>query len=290
LIWTALVLGALLLSLGRPLPAAAAPGDVIADVGTPEGPSPAGLWPKGIATDGQYLYYLDWGGSVLHRIDPPPPGASDATGHIDIPITSAPQGVMTIAYDAGRDLFWAVSGDGKTIYLLSKTGTATQQFIIDTVNGLPGNCKDTCSSEVKIAYDRSDDTIWYSPDTTARVYHFQSTGDVQGNGVLVAATPYVDVDVAPNEMARECAGYSYVSGIATGGSDLFFANSSCPYYFEYSKTGLKVAVIAQPLPAAGGLGCDNVNYPVSVIWEWDGWANHIYAVEQPRAGACVYGG
>ena len=71
MIWAVLVLGALLLTIGRPLPAAAAPGDLIADVATPEGPSQAGLWPKGIAMDGQYLYYLDWGGSVLHRIDPP---------------------------------------------------------------------------------------------------------------------------------------------------------------------------------------------------------------------------
>jgi hypothetical protein len=275
----------LLLTLGRPLPAAAAPGDLIADVTVPE---PDGT-DKAVARDGQFLYYAERGGTVLHRIDVPPPGASDATGHIDIPIVGAPEGLMTIAYDAGRDMFWAVSSDGTTIYLVSKTGSATPQFTIDTVNGLPGNCKyGGCSSEVKIAYDRSD-TIWYSPDTTLRVYHFQTTGDAQGHGVLVASSPYVDVDIAPNDFSPQCP-YSYVSGIATGGSDLFFENSSCPYYFEYSKSGVKVAAIPISVTPSGGLTCDNLSYGASVIWMREGWTSHIYALEQPYANACVYGG
>ena len=285
-----LMLAALQAILGGPLPAAAAPGNVIADVTTPEG---AALWPlgiaKAIAMDGRYLYYAEYSGSVIHRIDIPPTGASNAAGHIDIPIVGAPGGIMTIAYDGPRDMFWAVSGDGTAIYLVTKSGMAYRQFTVDTVNGLPGNCKNSCQNEVKIAYDRSDDTIWYSPDTTSRVYHFRTYGDMLGKAIPVPGTPWVDVDVAPNTMAPECPA-SYVSGIATGGTSLFFEISNCNYYFEYSKTGTKVGATPRSFTTSGGLACDNVSYTVSVIWMRAGWDPHMYAIEQPRASACVYGG
>jgi hypothetical protein len=285
------MLSALLAVLGGLLPAAAAPGDNIADLSTPEGAmvSPLGI-AKAVAMDGQYLYYAEYGGSVIHRINVPPPGTSNATGHIDIPVVGVPGGIMTIAYDGSRDSFWAVSTDGTAIYLVSKTGMATRQFTVDPVNGLPGTCKNSnCSPEVKIAYDRSDDSIWYSPDTTQRVYHFMTAGDALGKGVLVATSPYVDVNVAPNDFTPQCAS-SYVSGMATGGSDLFFEIGTCNYYFEFTKTGTRVAAIQRAFGTSGGLACDNVSYTVSVIWMRAGWDGHIYAVEQPSANACVYGG
>jgi hypothetical protein len=246
---------------------------------------------KAVAFDGHYIFYGEYGGSMLHRINPPPTGASAAAGHIDIPIVGAPGGIMTIAYDLGRDRFWAVSTDGASIYLITKTGMATRQFTVDQASSLPGQCKQGyCQTEVKIAYDRTNDTIWYSPDTTRRVYHFQSGPDVLGKAVPVAATPYVDVDVPPNDVSAQCPYGSYVSGIATGGSSLFFETSACSYYSEFTKTGTRVGVTARPNQTSGGLTCDNLTYPVSVIWFRDGWNGHIYALEQPRANACVYGG
>jgi hypothetical protein len=273
-------------------PVAAAPGDVIADVSTPEAEAdPNSGVAKAVAFDGQYLYYAEFSGSVLHRIDMPPTGASEATGHIDIPIVGAPGGIMTIAYDVGRDMFWAVSGDGTVIYLIDKTGTATPQFTVDPATSLPGSCNMTaCSSEVKIAYDRTDDTIWYSPDTTRRIYHFMTTPDALGNAVLVTTTPYIDVDQPPNNMDAECPYGSYASGIATGGSDLFIEVSACSYYFEFAKDGTKVAAISRQTQSSGGLTCDNLTYPVSVIWMRNGWTGDIYALEQPQANACAFGG
>jgi hypothetical protein len=272
------------------LPAAAAPGDIITDLVVPEAQTVYQLgMAKALAMDGKYLYYAEYMGSVMHRIDVPPQGSGLITGHTDIPIVGVPTGVMTFAYDRGRDLLWAVSGDGSIIYTITKGGMATQRFTIDTQNGLPGNCKSSCGFEVKMAYDGSDDTIWYAPDNTQRIYHFATTGNAMGKGVLVAATPYVDVDVAPNSFSPECAG-SAVSGIATGGSGLFIAAQNCKYYFEFSKTGSKVGGTARPFHTFGGLSCDNVSYTVSVIWMRYGWNGHIYAFEQPRANACVYGG
>lgn len=276
--------------LAGAIPASAAPGDIITDLVVPEAQT---VWQTGIAKavamDGTYLYYAEYMGSVLHRIDVPPQGSSLITGHTDIPIVGAPSGIMTLAYDRGRDLFWAVSGDGSIIYTITKGGMATQRFTIDTTqNGLT-SCASSYCREVKIAYDRSDDSIWYAPDDTRRIYHYSTTPSALGGGVLVAATPYVDIDVAPNNFSPECPSSS-VSGIATGGSSLFIAAQNCNYYFEFSKTGAKLGSTARAFNTFGGLACDNVSYPVSVIWMRYGWNGHIYAFEQPRASACAYGG
>src|SRR6185503_5478265 len=67
----------LLLTIGGAHPAAAAPGDLVADVLVPEADP---VWTRGLAPsvafDGRYLYYLDYAGSVLHRIDVPPAGSA----------------------------------------------------------------------------------------------------------------------------------------------------------------------------------------------------------------------
>lgn len=67
---------------------------------------------KAIGFDGSFLYYTEYAGSTLHRIDVPAPGTSMARGHIDIPIAGAPSGIMAISYDVNRNAFWAVGGDG----------------------------------------------------------------------------------------------------------------------------------------------------------------------------------
>lgn len=273
-------------------PVAAAPGDVVADVIVPEVyVDPSYGIAKAVAYDGHNLYYAEFGGSTLHRIDMPPPGGpNQVTGHTDIPIIGAVGGIMTIAYDVVRDKFWAVSADGTVIYLIDKMGLALRQFAIDQ-STLPGTCGQAkCAAEVKIAYDRTDDTIWYSPDTTHRVYHFQTSGDLLDNAVPVVANPYFDVDVPPNDMNAYCPLGSWASGIATGGSSIFIEVSACNYYFEYSKTGTRLGATPRAFDTSGGLTCDDKTYPVSVIWMREGWNGHIYAIEQPRAGACVHGG
>src|SRR5439155_960024 len=119
------------LAAGRAQPAAAAPGDLVADVLVPEAES---VWARGLAPsvafDGRYLYYLDYAGSVLHRIDVPPAGsATTGTGHVDAPVIGAPSGIMTIAYDAGRDLFWAIGGDGLSAYAINFAGPQSTQDV-----------------------------------------------------------------------------------------------------------------------------------------------------------------
>ena len=278
---------AMWLAIGLGHTASAAPGDLIAEVTTPEGSG--WTWARGIspsvAFDGQKLYYVEYAGVILHRIDVPPAGGSTpAANEVDAPITGAQTGIMSISYDGGRGVFWATSGDGLTIYTLTKGGVATAQLRIDPVSDRPGFETATFVNETKLAYDRSDDTIWYSPDATRRIYHYQTTPDALGRAALVAATPYIDVD-----MTAEC-GYSQSSGVVTGGAHLFVSISGCPRYFEFTKTGLKVGSYPMTVQSAGGLACDSMSYAVSVIWVKDQYLGQLRAYEQPLAGACVTGG
>lgn len=280
----ALVLAAV---LGSTRPAAAAPGDLVADVLVPEAEV---VWPRGLAPsvafDGRDLYYLDYAGSVLHRIAAPPPGASVGTGHVDAPITGAPSGIMAIAYDRGRDIFWATGGDGLSIYRLSKSGAATLAFRVDP-DDRPGFQAGPAATEVKIAYDRADDTLWYAPDATTRVYHYRTAADLVGSAVLVAGNPYIDVD-----MTAQC-GYSQTSGVAVGGSSLFVSVAGCPFYFEYARSGAQLASHAYSWSgqqSAQDVECDDLTYGVAVFWIKDGYDGHIRGFEQPRSGACSYGG
>jgi hypothetical protein len=269
--------------------AQAAAGDLIADVLIADD-----VFGNSVAFDGQYLYYTGFNGQTLHRINPPPAGSSNATGHVSYPISGAPSGINALAYDAGRGMFWAGGGDGLSIYLLSKTGQATLRLTVDPVGSRPGNCKWNCLTEINgLAYDRADDTLWYSPDASFRIYHYQTTGDLLGRAVLVSGRPYIDLDVPPNDPLPQC-GYNNAAGLAVGGAHLFLrlatGQQTCPYYFEYGKDGTKIAWYRSDLPRAQDLECDNLTYTVSVFWARDSFDGHIRAYEQPAAGACVYGG
>lgn len=269
------------------------PGALVATVIPPEASVPFG---KAIGYDGHYLYYAEWSGPLLHRIDLPPKGVSNATGHVTMIIVGAPTGIMSISYDSTRDAFWAVGGDGLTIYLMDKTGNAKLQFVINVLSDLPGLCKPHgnlwlpgCRTEVKINYDGTDDTIWYAPDTSKRIYHYKTQPDQFGTAQLVESTPFVDVDVAPNDMSAEC-GYSQVNGVAVGGSSLFFNVAGCTKFFEFTKTGIKLGSYPiQPSPT-GDIECDNRTYDVSIFWARSGSDGLIYGYEQPRAQACLFGG
>jgi len=295
----ALVLVLASLGLGGAMPAGAAAGNLVADVATPEGAVPE----IGVTFDGQYLYYAERNGGVLHRIDVPPACGvpcvtSVATGHTDIPVTTALNsspinGINAISYDSRRGLFWAVGGDGLTIYQVTKAGVATIAFSIDPVLGRPGLCKTTvCWSALVdgLAYDAADDTIWYKPDASNRIYHYLSHGDATG-GAILAPTPYVDTDIAPDDLASQC-GFNYPSWVVVGGADLFVGADKCQYYFEFTKSGTKVGWAAYNTRGTpdGDAECDNLSYTVSVFWARDVNDGHIRAFEQPAATACLYGG
>jgi hypothetical protein len=293
----ALALGSFALVGGGP--AAASAGDAVADVVTPEG----AVFAVGVAFDSRYLYYTERNGNVIHRIDVPAPCgspcvATNATGHVDIPIVApfSPLGIGGInamSWDRGRGVFWAVAGDGLSIYQITTAGIATLAFSIDPLLGRPGACKTTvCWSTLVdgLAYDATDDTIWYKSDASLRIYHYLSHGDLLGKAILAPA-PYIDTDVPPNDLASQC-GFNYPNWVVVGGGDLFVGADRCQYYFEYTKTGTLVSWAAYNFRDRpdGDAECDNVSYGASVFWARDYQDGHIRAFEQPAPGACVYGG
>lgn len=303
-----IALVALQLTYGRAQPAAAAAGDIIADVDA----TPTATFGVSVAFDGQYLYYTNFNDIVMHRIDVPPPGTSVATGQMAFSIVGAPTGINSFSWDATRQMFWGVGGDGLSIYLLTKpttlmpTSVATLQFTIDPVNDLPGNCDNASAFGTSIClalvdglnYDGTDDTIWYSPDASQRVYHYETFADGFGTAVLAAPAPgYMDVNDPPNDMAPQCGTFypggppfNYSSGVAVGGSDLFLGADGCAFYFRYSKTGTKLGFFPYTFERAEDMECDNISYSVSVIWARDAYDGHLRAFEQPQANACIFGG
>jgi len=268
-------------------PATAAPGDVVADVVIPD-QYPSNISPSVAFDGGGWLYYLGYGTPVLHRIlVPPAGGVTPGQADTAIPITGA-SGIMSIAYDKGRGVFWAVGNDGLSIYDLSPRGDARLAFRVDPLVDRPGFQTGPYAAEVKIAYDAWDNSIWYSPDATTRIYHYGLSPDADGTARLLG---YIDVGLPPNDMNAQC-GYSQSSGIATGGPNLFITVSGCSKLFEYTKTGQKVGWLDYNTYGGGSpqdAECDDLSYGVPVIWIRDAWDGHIRAFELP-AGACSYGG
>src|SRR5437667_9532358 len=98
--------------------ASAATGTVLADL-TPPG-LPGGV---SVAFDGQYLYYTDLGGAVLHRMAP------NGMPGTDIPILGG-VAINAITYDATRNMFWGVDATGLNVYEIQKSRLTALQFTL----------------------------------------------------------------------------------------------------------------------------------------------------------------
>src|SRR5438067_3377105 len=90
------VLPLVIVQLTSAQPAAAAAGDIIADVDATTAGATFGV---SVAFDGQYLYFTNFNETVMHRIDVPPPGVSVATGQMTFPIIGAPSGINSFSWD-----------------------------------------------------------------------------------------------------------------------------------------------------------------------------------------------
>jgi hypothetical protein len=273
----------------------AAPGDIIADVDASPSAGGDALFGVSVGFDGNFLYYTNFNDTVLHRIDVPPAGGpTPATGHTDFPIVGAASGINAFSYDATRDVFWAAGGDGVSIYQITNPTTnlgmaiATLQYMVDPIGDRPGNCDNGfgCPSLIDgLAYDGQDDTIWYSPDASQRIYHYDTDADIDSTAVLLGA---IDVNDPPNDMVPEC-GFNYSSGVAAGLNVLYLGADGCPFYFRYSKTGVKQAAFPYNFERSEDFECDDVSYNVDVIWARDAFDGHLRAFEQPT-GTCTFGG
>lgn len=265
---------ATLVALVLAAPAVGATGDVLADLAPPNASGG-----RGIAFDGANLYYTDFAGAVLHRV------GVDGSGHSQTPIVGA-AGINSLAYDATRDAFWAVDGTGLGIFLVQRDGSAARYFAIVPATDLPGFCDRLggCSTVVSgLAYDGSDDTLWYAPHGTERVYHFDTIGHAIG---------FFDTNDVSSTFFPDCAS-SGVGGVAAGGDSLYLAAAACARGFRFTKSdtasAARLTSFASPGNAAADVECDDESFGPDALWVRDASAGRIRAIEIP-ASSCGGGG
>ncbi len=274
-----LVLFAAILAVLPRVQAPAPPeGTLLRDLsGTPPG--------VGVGFDGTFLYTTDFGYGTLHKWAIPPlsgPAIPVAT----IPITGCSASV--ISFDATRGVFWGAFST--QVCQITLAGVATPWFNVAGL--LPGNCNNGfgCSSLIDGAnFDGADNSFWYSPDGSQRVYHY-SIPAVPGPTTLLG---FFDVNVSPNDMAPQC-GFNYNSGVATGSTFIYLSADGCSTVFKYTKTGTKVSsFVLGGMPTRNeDMECDNITFAsmsTDAVWVKDAFDGHIraFAVAQ---GTCTFGG
>jgi hypothetical protein len=147
---------------------------------------------------------------------------------------------------------------------------------------LPGQCNSFtgCSPTVSgLAYDAKTDSLWFLPQGSSRVYHFNTAGQSLG---------YFDVSNVP-----DCA-TNGVTGIAAGASVLYLTAAGCSRTFQYAKsdtgTGMKLSTFSAGSTQSAGAACDNVSFAgTTALWVRDAATGHMRAIEVP-SGSCVMGG
>jgi len=176
----------------------------------------------------------------------------------------------------------AVDATGLNVYRIEKDGWAGLQFTIIPALDLPGLCNSLsgCSPTVSgLGYDATTDTLWYLPQGSQRVYHFDTSGQPQG---------YFDVRNVP-----DCA-TNAATGIAAGAGVLYLTAGGCGRGFQYAKSdsgaGTKLSSFSAGGPQSAGAACDNVSFSsITALWTRDASTGHLRAIEVP-AGTCVAGG
>ena len=200
--------------------ASAAVGDV---AGTAALPFPGA--DVGVAFDGTRLYYNDaTGTNRLVSFEPGDPFGTrnEVVVRIggDVPID-----LDALAYDASRDVLWAVRHDTQQIYRVDKiTGVATFAF------DLSGLCK-RCIGSFKdgLAFDAgdprlpADDALWWSYDLDWMVFKVDLADDVLESfdvrGPDGASGTRDDIHASLSECGN--------SGIAVGGKNLYLGTDGC---------------------------------------------------------------
>ncbi|HEV8685714.1 MAG TPA: hypothetical protein VGQ84_00410 [Gaiellaceae bacterium] len=261
-----------LLGLGQAELSGAAVGDVRADIaaGAPGGVS--------VAFDGQNLYYTDRNGVLLKSV-----AASGSVGP-SVPIVGA-AGLNALTYDVTHDLFWAVDSTGLAVYQLTRDGLAWPQFVLVPALDLPGLCDlpTGCSAVVSgLAYDAKTDSLWYAPQSSQRVYHLTTAGQLIG---------YFDTNETSGALFPDCL-TNGVSGLAAGADSLYVAAGDCAKGFRYTKSDSLAATKLSAFKAPAGSGdvaCDSVTFAATVLWFRSLADGHLRAVEV-APGTCVFGG
>ncbi len=240
-------------------------GDEVFTMNFPEG-SGTGV---GVAFDGEFLYYTYIDSTNLYKIRP------DGSGHEVIPTTGiAESGLGALSFDATRGMLWTgtygcdQSGGGPVYLIDPVTGAATYQFSV------PSQYVSYCLDD-GIAFDATDDSIWYSDDVQSIMVHMASDGTFLGTVDLSAIHP----DLVQN------------SGIAIGGENFYLGTNGFETTLRVHRNDLTILdTFVNTNYRIEDMECDPQTYfPTEVMWirdAYDGSAR-AYAIE---SGTCGLGG
>ena len=222
-----------------------------------------------VAFDGTYMYFSCNVDPNLYKVQLPLGSVMQAnpdtaiTGNLVATLnTGVSGGLGAMAWDPGRRKIWAGSLDAsRKVYLVDpETGVVTFQFLTPIVNfGFTDG----------LAYDGSDDTIWFSDDAANTIYHLKTDGTVLGT---------FSVNF-PN------------SGLAVGGTTLYAGSNGWGTIYKLDKSsGAVLDVFASPGGRDEDIECDDVTFNgVNALWSKDAYSDRVYAFEIP-AGSCNTGG
>lgn len=223
----------------------AAPGNLVATVTVPV-PARVGV---SVGFDGKYLYYTNYESTLLYKMT--------IRGSL-VESFDVGQQLGALSWDAGRQRFWAGTLDesGRIFLADPNNGAVTEQFSVG------GGFHDG------LAYDASDDTLWFSNDASTEVRHYTTSGELLNTYTV----PFGN------------------SGIAVGGPTLYMGSADRGIIYKVDKLTFTVlGSFASPGGRDEDIECDNVSFaPREVIWSKDAYNNTLTAFEV-TPGTCQVG-
>ena len=210
----------------------------------------------------------------------PPLGSGEATlvsaTRMYDPDTGKPVNVSAVAWDTSRQMLWGAMAN--SIYLIDpKDGSkapASLHFRPDVegsyiVDGL--------------AYDSTDDSLYYVPDSNPNIYHFSLGTDGQPIGTLLNIVRPKDVDGSSE---------SDISGVVVGSNDTLYIGrnrgSGARIVRIHKRTGKFISDFATTFDRVEDLTCDPVthsNRGVDAILAKDAF-NELYEAFEVESGTC----
>jgi len=212
-------------------------------------------------------------------------------------------GCDAIAFDTDtKDRFWCASSDFDVYTVDNPSGLATFRFTADVQSRgcgdgrsipplapTPGDCLDPNGNAGPfdgMSYDPTDGTIWYAPDASIVVFHYNQAGGFLGS---------FRIDTGAGDMEPDCdsegVGFSFSSGIAaTRLNKLFLGADGCDTVFQHSTAGVKEGTVVVGSARHEGLECDDMTFSslgVDGIWIKDAFDDLIRAFEVPQ-GTCAF--
>jgi hypothetical protein len=258
---------AFLLLVGLTKPSQAATGDILRTINV--NPGTGCSTGVGIAFDGSELLTSCAGNQTITRVDP---STGNNLGSYEVSGTQG-EGLGAISWDAENNQLWmGTLSSPERIYkvMLDKgagTGQATLAFEI------PAQVQQIGLTD-GLAYDGTDNTLWYSTDIASTLYHFDQAGNVLGS------IPNLNLGGFGN------------SGIVVANADtLYLANNGGGQIYSAKKDGSSVSLFASLQgKRVEDLECDNQTFSgKSVIWSKDAHDDELNAFEVPE-GQCAQGG